>query len=68
MYSNEEIAALQKELAAKGVKYCVGAYVDIHGIPKGKVVPISHLRQMARGCATNSFATNPGNGRLITSP
>jgi glutamine synthetase len=49
MYSNEEIATLQKELEAKGVKYCVGAYVDIHGVPKGKVVPIGHLRQMAHG-------------------
>ncbi|MDR0673827.1 MAG: type III glutamate--ammonia ligase [Zoogloeaceae bacterium] len=49
MHSSEDIAALQKELEGKGVKYCVGAYVDIHGVPKGKVVPISHLRQMACG-------------------
>ncbi len=36
-------------LEAKGVKYCLGAYVDIHGIPKGKVVPIDHLEHMAHG-------------------
>ncbi len=47
--SDEEIARIQKELKAKGVKYCLGAYVDIHGIPKGKFVPIDHLRHMARG-------------------
>ena len=23
----------------RGVKYCIGAYVDIHGVPKAKVVP-----------------------------
>ena len=44
-----DIAALQADLKAKGVKYCMGAYVDIHGIPKGKVVPIDHLPQMAAG-------------------
>jgi glutamine synthetase len=32
-----------------GVKYCIGAYVDIHGVPKAKVVPLDHLPQMAAG-------------------
>jgi len=49
MYSNEDIAKQQKDLTDKGVKYCIGAYVDIHGVPKAKVVPIDHLRQMANG-------------------
>jgi glutamine synthetase len=47
--NTEELKKLQQELEAKGVKYCIGAYVDIHGIPKGKVVPITHLLHMARG-------------------
>ena len=37
-----KIAHLQQDLANRGVKYCVGAYVDIHGVPKGKFVPL-HL-------------------------
>lgn len=49
MKSREDIAAIQKDLESKGVKYCIGAYVDIHGIPKAKVVPINHLQQMAKG-------------------
>jgi glutamine synthetase len=49
MLSNEEVSRLQKELSDKGVKYCIGAYVDIHGVPKAKVVPIDHLKQMAKG-------------------
>lgn len=49
MYSSEEIARIQNELLAKGVQYCIGAFVDIHGVPKGKVVPISHLPQMVNG-------------------
>ena len=44
-----ELAALEKNLKDKGVKYCIGAYVDIHGVPKGKVVPVDHLAHMAAG-------------------
>jgi glutamine synthetase len=40
---------LQKQLMAKGVKYCLGAYVDIHGVPKGKFVPINHFIHFAEG-------------------
>ncbi len=47
--SPEEIAAIQQSLKAKGVRYCIGAYVDIHGVQKAKVVPIDHLPQMAAG-------------------
>jgi glutamine synthetase len=49
MKSTVEIQQIQQQLKNKGVKYCLGAYVDIHGIPKGKVVPIDHLEQMAHG-------------------
>lgn len=44
-----EVSKVQEELKSKGVQYCIGAYVDIHGIPKAKVVPIDHLPQMAAG-------------------
>lgn len=47
--TDDEILAIQKELKDKGVRYCMGAYVDIHGMPKGKVVPIDHLLHMAHG-------------------
>ena len=40
---------LQSDLKSKGVKYCVGAYVDIHGVPKGKFVPIDHFEDFAAG-------------------
>lgn len=44
-----DVKKIQQELKQKGVKYCIGAYVDIHGVPKGKVVPIDHLEHMAKG-------------------
>lgn len=49
MKSVAEIDKIQTNLKSKGVKYCIGAYVDIHGIPKAKVVPIDHLGHMAKG-------------------
>ncbi len=49
MKSAKEVAEIQQKLQEQGVKYCIGAYVDIHGIPKAKVVPIDHLPQMAAG-------------------
>jgi glutamine synthetase len=49
MKSDSEIRKLQAELKAKGVKYCLGAYVDIHGVPKGKFVPIEHFPHFAHG-------------------
>jgi len=45
----KNLAALQKKLSAQGVKYCLGAYVDIHGVPKGKFVPIDHFEHFASG-------------------
>lgn len=49
MTTPDNIEQLQKRLTEQGVKYCIGAYVDIHGVPKGKVVPIEHLGHMAKG-------------------
>jgi len=49
MKSSQEIREIQDKLSARGVKYCMGAYVDIHGVPKGKVVPLEHLEHMAHG-------------------
>lgn len=49
MKSDAELGAIQQDLVARGVKYCVGAYVDLHGVPKGKFVPVAHFAGFARG-------------------
>jgi glutamine synthetase len=41
--------ALQKALREQGVKYCLASYVDLHGIPKCKSVPIAHIMRMLDG-------------------
>lgn len=40
---------VKRKLVKQGVKYCLGAYVDIHGVPKGKFVPIEHFEHFAKG-------------------
>ncbi len=47
--SDAELKSIKQKLIAQGVKYCIGAYVDIHGVPKGKVVPIAHFEHFAHG-------------------
>jgi glutamine synthetase len=41
--------ALEKMLRERGVGYMIASYVDMHGISKGKVVPLSHLHRMLSG-------------------
>jgi glutamine synthetase len=40
---------LEDTLRDRGVKYLLASYVDMHGVSKGKVVPIAHLGQMLAG-------------------
>ncbi len=74
MKSDEEILKLQQDLKQKGVLYCIGAYVDIHGIPKGKVVPIEHLLHMAHGSelytgyALDGLGQSPNDDEIASVP
>ena len=60
---DQEIARLEKSLAEKGVKYCLAAYVDLHGIPKAKSVPIGHFARMMRGSELFTGAALDGLGQ-----
>jgi len=74
MALNEKVAALKQTLSEKGVRYCIGAYVDIHGVPKGKVVPIEHLPHMAGGSerytgyALDGLGQAPNDDELVSIP
>lgn len=41
--------ALAAELKGRDIKYLLPSYVDMHGIPKTKMVPIDHLSRMMSG-------------------
>ncbi len=47
--AENRIQTQRETLKSQGVKYCVGAYVDLRGVPKGKVVPIDHFDHFAHG-------------------
>ncbi|WP_439544088.1 type III glutamate--ammonia ligase [Hyphomicrobium sp.] len=52
-----------QSLIDKGVEYCMPCYVDVHGIPKTKVVPISHFDRMMRGSELFTGAALDGLGQ-----
>jgi glutamine synthetase len=44
-----EAQELADRLAADGVRWVVGSYVDVNGCARGKVVPVDHLPQLLAG-------------------
>ena len=44
-----DIKALKQQLEEKGVRYAFAGYSDMHGVPKGKLVPLAHLSDMLAG-------------------
>jgi glutamine synthetase len=46
---SSELQTLKQSLEAKGVKYALASFVDIHGMCKAKSVPLSHFGQMMAG-------------------
>src|SRR5262249_4272213 len=55
---------LRAELEQQGVKYFFGAYVDIHGVPKSKCVPIAHLEAALHGSELYTVGALEGMGDL----
>lgn len=53
----------REELKKTGVKYCLAAYVDIHGIAKAKAVPIDHFTDMMKGSELFTGAAIDGLGQ-----
>src|SRR3974390_3338586 len=47
--TSQDWGDLEQTLRDRGVKYLLASYVDMHGVSKGKVVPIAHLPQMMAG-------------------
>ena len=54
---------MAETLARQGAKYFMPTYVDVHGVPKTKVVPIDHLARAARGSELFTGAALDGLGQ-----
>ena len=52
-----------QSLMDKGVEYCMPFYVDVHGIPKTKTVPVNHFDRMMRGSELFTGAALDGLGQ-----
>src|SRR5271169_565647 len=59
---HNQVALLKKKLEAAGVQYCFAAYVDIHGIPKAKCVPVSKFEEMCEGSELYTVGAVEGMG------
>ncbi|TGD90667.1 type III glutamate--ammonia ligase [Mycolicibacterium sp. CH28] len=46
---NAAVHEVAEKLTAAGVRYAAISFVDMHGKPKAKMVPVGHLEQAARG-------------------
>jgi glutamine synthetase len=72
--STSDLTSFKEKLVAQGVKYCLGAYVDIHGVPKGKVVPVSHFEDFAQGSelytgyALDGLGQSPNDDEIASLP
>lgn len=59
-----DLENIKAHLAEAGVRYVFGAYVDVHGVPKSKCVPLAHLEDMAQGSELYTVGALEGMGEL----
>lgn len=62
--SAESVGEIRDRLSDRGVKYLFGAYVDMHGVPKSKCVPIGHMSSMFEGSELYTVGALEGMGDL----
>jgi glutamine synthetase len=56
------VASLKKKLESAGVQYCLAAFVDVHGIPKAKCVPIAKFEELCEGSELYTVGAVEGMG------
>ncbi len=62
--SVDDLEAIQEELIRRGVEFCVGSYVDVHGVTKAKMVPADCFARMCRGSELYTVGALDGMGEL----
>ena len=65
--NRKQIPAVHKKLKNAGVKYVLSSWIDLHGIPKSKPVPMSDFEQLCLGKGPQ-FAVHSISCLLYTSP
>lgn len=62
---DESWAKKKEELKQQGIVHIMGSYVDIHGRPKAKVVPIDKFESMMKGSELFTLAALEGLGQDV---
>jgi glutamine synthetase len=60
----ERVAEEKRRLAEAGVEYCFAAWVDIHGRPKAKLVPLERFEDLTQGSEMYTVQAFDGMGKL----
>ncbi|VVM05404.1 glutamine synthetase [Methylacidimicrobium cyclopophantes] len=74
MHLPSKILEIRENLQSRGIRYFLPAFVDIHGIPKGKLVPLSHIqrsvhrRELFSGHALDGLGSHPEDGEVAVDP
>ncbi|MGD9896432.1 MAG: type III glutamate--ammonia ligase [Candidatus Methylacidiphilaceae bacterium] len=74
MHLPSKILEIREALERRNIRYFLPAFVDIHGIPKGKLVPISHVerslhrRELFSGHALDGLGSHPEDGEVAVAP
>lgn len=56
------VASLKQKLIDAGVEYCFATFVDVHGVPKAKTVPIEYFEKMCSGSELFTVGAMDGMG------
>jgi glutamine synthetase len=70
----DEIERTHAALREAGVEFCLSSYVDVHGVPKAKAVPIDHFAGMMdgselfTGAAIDGLGQSPSDDELSLRP
>ena len=56
------LTSVKDNLMSKGVEYCFATFVDVHGIPKAKAVPIKYFEKMCSGSELFTVGAMEGMG------
>lgn len=60
----DNLDAIQADLVERGVEFCMGTYVDVHGVTKAKLVPVDSFARMCRGSELYTVGALDGMGDL----
>ena len=64
MNDPRRVKEVKELLEAEGVEYCFATYVDIHGVPKAKAVPLASFEKMCAGSELFTVGAMEGMGLI----